>query len=254
MPVTVANTMDTAVSDVSVPAPQASASVDTTAATTTPAQTLSLPNIALLAWAAGAGAGLTYIMVLYGVLRRRIRRNAAPPTLGLAVLFDEIKTDMGIKARLRLVCQYEYGTPALLFPCTVMMPVDALVAMSDEEVRYALRHELMHYKRGDHIMSLLLSVLCAVYWFNPFVWLAARQMRTDMEIACDSAVVSRLDADGKSHYASLIVGLFARPVHRQLVLGMAHAPLRAGVGFLWIDDAHVSRLSGGAADGDGIWR
>ena len=33
----------------------------------------------------------------------------------------------------------------------------------------------------------LLSFLQAVFWFNPFIWLAFRQIRADMETACDSA-------------------------------------------------------------------
>ena len=106
------------------------------------------------------------------------------------------------------------------------MPLDALAAMNNEQTRYALRHELTHFKRGDHIVSILLSLLNAVYWFNPFVWLAFRQMRMDMETACDGAVVKRLDDKGRNRYAALIVSLFAQPVHRQIVLGMAQADAR----------------------------
>ena len=70
-----------------------------------------------------------------------------------------------------------------MLPRTILMPVDTLVAMNDEQVKFALRHELMHYKHRDHLMCLLLSVLNAVHWFNPFAWLAFRQMRSDMEVS-----------------------------------------------------------------------
>lgn len=106
------------------------------------------------------------------------------------------------------------------------MPADAMVAMDAEQTKYALRHELTHWRRGDHIVMLVLSVLNAVYWFNPVVWLAFRQVRNDMETACDSVVVRRLDAEAKSRYATLIVRLFAQPAHRQLMLGMAHTDAR----------------------------
>ncbi len=182
---------------------------------------LSTENVLLTVWLSGAGLSLLYIAVLYGTLRRRVRKNAAEPSERLLKLFSDMKAEMNIKARLKLVCQYEYGTPALLLPRTVLMPVDTLIAMDDEQIRFALRHELTHYRRGDHIACLLMSVLNAVYWFNPLVWLAFRQMRADMEIACDGAVVKALDVPQKSRYASLIVGLFAQTERRQLVLGLA---------------------------------
>ncbi len=185
------------------------------------AKPLSAYDILLIVWLSGTGISLIYIAVLYGTLRQRVRKNAALPSARLITLFNDVKAEMNIKARLRLVCQYEYGTPALLLPRTVLMPVDTLIAMDDEQIRFALRHELTHYRRGDHITCLLISLLNAVYWFNPFVWLAFRQMRADMEIACDSKVVQALDVPQKSRYASLIVGLFAQTERRQLVLGMA---------------------------------
>lgn len=182
---------------------------------------LSTENVLLIVWISGMGVSLVYIIVLYATLRLRVRRNAAEPSAHLLSLFEEVTADMDIRARLKLVCQYEYGTPALLLPRTVLMPVDTLVVMSDEQVKFAFRHELTHYRHGDHITCLLICLLNAIYWFNPFVWLAFRQMRTDMEVACDGAVVKSLDVPDKSRYASLIVGLFAQPDRRQLVLGMA---------------------------------
>lgn len=182
---------------------------------------LSLPDIIVAVWLGGMGACLIYLIIQYCFLRRKIRRNAVLPAERLLELLGEVKAGLGIKANIKLLCLYEYGTPALMFPKTVMMPVDALVAMDDEQAAFALRHELMHFRRGDHIVSIALALLNAVYWFNPFVWLALREIRADMETACDGSVVKSMGSDDKRRYASLIVNLFAQPEHRQLVLGMA---------------------------------
>ena len=189
-------------------------------------QPLSLPQILVLIWLAGICICLSYLAILYAYLRKKQKANAAPPSKKLLALFEEVKADMGITANIKLVCQYAYGTPALMFPKTILMPIDALTSMNDEQTKFALRHELMHYRRGDHIMSICLSILNAVYWFNPIVWLAFRKIRTDMETACDGAVVKYLNNAERRRYASLIVRLFAQPMHRQLVLGMAHADAR----------------------------
>jgi beta-lactamase regulating signal transducer with metallopeptidase domain len=212
--------------------PAPSASVQTQVKTTPiklvaqPPASLTLPQVITIIWQAGVCICLFYLAMLYTVLRRKLRRNTAPPSHRLLALFKEIKEEMGIKADIKLVCQYEYGTPSLMFPRTIMMPMDSLAAMDDEQAGFALRHELSHYKRGDHIASILLSLLNAVYWFNPVVWIAFRQIRLDMETACDGAVVKNLSPGTRGLYAALIVKLFAQPAHRQLVLGLAHGDAR----------------------------
>lgn len=150
-----------------------------------------------------------------------MKKNSAKPAKRLLALVEEVKGELGIRAKIRVCCLYEYGTPALLFPNTVLMPVAALAVMDEEQVKLALRHELMHYKRGDHAMGWLLSLLNAVYWFHPFVWLAFRTMRADMETACDSAVTSSLSREERKDYASMILELFAQPAHEKVTVCMA---------------------------------
>ena len=127
---------------------------------------------------------------------------------------------------MKLICQYEYGSPALLFPGTILMPMSALATMDDEQIRHCLRHECIHYRRGDQILNLLLSLLNAIYWFNPFIWLANRQIRRDMETACDSAAVKRMSASARHGYATLILGMFSQERHAQIVLSMAQESTR----------------------------
>jgi len=54
----------------------------------------------------------------------------------------------------------------------------------------ALLHELAHVKRGDNIVNYITHAVCALYWFNPLVWIAARRMRAEREQACDDLVLA----------------------------------------------------------------
>jgi HEAT repeat protein/beta-lactamase regulating signal transducer with metallopeptidase domain len=59
-----------------------------------------------------------------------------------------------------------------------------------ERRRSVLIHELGHIKRRDCFTQWMIQVACAAYWWNPLVWLAARQIRQESERACDDFVVN----------------------------------------------------------------
>ena len=71
----------------------------------------------------------------------------------------------------------------------ILLPVDAN-RWRTERLRAVLLHELAHIKRWDWVVQTIAQVTCAVYWFNPFVWFAARQMRIEAEQACDDQVLN----------------------------------------------------------------
>ena len=184
---------------------------------------LSATQIVLAVWLGGALACLDYISAIACLLMRAINRLAAPASAHLLRLLEEVKAELGIKAKLKLVCQYGCGSPALLFPRTLLIHMDTLASLDDEGIKNCLRHECMHYKHGDHAVNLGLTLLNCIYWFNPFVWLACAEMRKDMEVFCDSAVVKHMLPSARHDYAVLILNLSAQTRRMQLALGMVRS-------------------------------
>jgi bla regulator protein BlaR1 len=130
---------------------------------------LSTEEILLTIWLVGVAIGLMYLAILYVLLQKQIRKNTVMPSRRLIKQFEEVKAQLHIKGNIRILGQCEYGTPAILFPNTILMPIDTLISMRDEEVKYVLRHEFMHFKRKDHLLSIVLSILNAIYWFNHII-------------------------------------------------------------------------------------
>lgn len=70
----------------------------------------------------------------------------------------------------------------------VFLPQSA-VDWTTERRSVVLTHELAHVKRGDVPMEGLVQLVCALYWFHPAIWFAARRLRLERERACDDTVV-----------------------------------------------------------------
>ena len=72
--------------------------------------------------------------------------------------------------------------PVILLPrSATTWPRDRLHAV--------LLHELAHVRRRDSLVQTLACLTCAFYWLNPLVWIAARALRREAEMAADDAVV-----------------------------------------------------------------
>ncbi len=71
----------------------------------------------------------------------------------------------------------------------VLLPHDA-PEWTSEKLETVLLHELAHIRRGDWIAQRMSELVCALVWFHPLAWLAARQMRDSAEQACDDIALT----------------------------------------------------------------
>ena len=71
----------------------------------------------------------------------------------------------------------------------ILLPANA-VHWKTDRLRAVLLHELAHIKRSDWMVQTIAQITCAVHWFNPLLWFAARQMRIEAEQACDDQVLN----------------------------------------------------------------
>lgn len=71
--------------------------------------------------------------------------------------------------------------------------------------RYAVMHEQVHYLHGDHLWAVLRMLLVTLYWFHPFVWIAAAASARDGEIACDYGTTRRIGRKERYAYSEMLL-------------------------------------------------
>lgn len=143
-----------------------------------------------LVWAAGAAvAALRLVPGL--VALRRIRARATG--LGRPDAAEALATAgrlAGVSRPVTLLVSAAVRVPATW---GVRRPVVALPAAalhwSAERLRLVLLHELLHVRRRDVMVEILLEAVTVVFWFHPAVWLAAGRVRLERERTCDEAVI-----------------------------------------------------------------
>ena len=96
---------------------------------------------------------------------------------------------------------------------------DETTALTPGEAQQVLAHELVHVRQGHTQERLLLELLRAVLWFNPFVHLYPRALDLTHEYIADAAVLETMPApEAPTRYAALLARLTLRRLHPYLPL------------------------------------
>lgn len=138
---------------------------------------------------------------------------------GGIILYQNIRFYSGVK-RLAEPCGTAEKLPVYLVkglpsPCLVgvfkpRIYINECALVSDDILQMTLRHELMHYKRLDHIWNAVRGFVLALYWFHPLVWYCSELFRRDCETACDAAATRGMDKDERESYGMALITLASR--------------------------------------------
>jgi beta-lactamase regulating signal transducer with metallopeptidase domain len=170
-----------------------------------PAQLVSAPSRVApwLPFALVLGVVLLLLRAIAGAFQLSVwtRRAFAVDDAGWLSLVQRLGRGMRIGRPVTLLQSERACVPmtwGVVYP-KILLPADADTWTSDRRT-IVLLHELAHIKRFDAFTQFVAQVSVAVFWFNPIVWFAARQMRIEREHACDDCV---LDAGARaSDYAN----------------------------------------------------
>ena len=81
-----------------------------------------------------------------------------------------------------------------------------------ELLRHILCHETMHIRRKDNWLKYIMLITLCIHWFNPLVWILSKYLASDLEMACDEAVLRLYDRkdepeESKKSYALSLLAM-----------------------------------------------
>jgi TonB family protein len=142
-------------------------------------------------WAMGSMLLAARIAVGEGRVRRIAMRARPFETNQAKSILENVRSRLRISRSVELRTSAEIAIPftqGALRP-TVLLPAEAH-QWSRKQLAWVLAHELAHVHRYDYLTQMPAQLACALFWFNPLVWLAAFAMRKERERACDDTVLS----------------------------------------------------------------
>jgi beta-lactamase regulating signal transducer with metallopeptidase domain len=119
-------------------------------------------------------------------VRRIVRRSRRLEQEDWQTPLYEIADRLELQAAPCLLQSDEVKMPfaAGMTSATIVLPAESEAWTADRR-KAVLIHELGHVRRRDLIGHTLARIACALYWFHPLVWTAARRLRAESERACD---------------------------------------------------------------------
>lgn len=134
--------------------------------------------------------------------------------MGTEVPAEELPDAWGRRMGARNIHVYQItGLPS---PCLFgrSIYIGPQLLMDQDKLNHVLAHEYAHALQGDALWSSVRSVLCAIYWFWPFVWIAACEAKRDSELACDERAIMLLGEAQRFAYGRTLLDLLSFSAER----------------------------------------
>lgn len=161
-------------------------------------------------WLAGALSIILLHIFSYQQYMRQLRkRGILVNDNDILCKLQDLKEELRIRRGLSVIRYAGAASPMIIgfIHPVLVLPQEAYCP---EELEFILKHELIHLKRGDVYVKLLLMAANAVHWFNPAIWIMQREAVVDMELSCDERVVQGTNYSVRKAYTETLLSTLYR--------------------------------------------
>ena len=164
-------------------------------------------NIIASIWLAGAMILLLISLIGYVRLITKMRKTSVPVPCPELAKFT--KRNVAVRVWENTSSPFMAG----IFRPTLVLPAREL---TEEQLNNILRHEMTHLKRCDILYKWLTVFVNCLHWFNPAIWVVAKQINAECEISCDMAVTRNLSRDEEMSYIDTLLFLLPMGKTKQI--------------------------------------
>nr|MBQ4320519.1 M56 family metallopeptidase [Clostridia bacterium] len=170
--------------------------------------------IAAAVWITAAVLSFMYTVGGYLKLQYNLRRWSRPASEHVFDMLEIKRAEYKINKILRVYVSEVASSPMLcgFFRPTIVLPPTEL---DDERLDAALTHELVHLRRRDLWIKLLLCAAQSLHWFNPLVHIMCRSAAQDIEFSCDEEVLEGCgDRERRIYADALLIFIKSERAHK----------------------------------------
>lgn len=150
-----------------------------------------------------------FLLVIYSRIRLNTIQKSALPLQNKAVriLYNNCLKEIKIKKEIPIYSTAFLKSPIIvgLYNPRIYLPIHLISDFHAAKMRYILLHELQHYRHKDALSNLFMTLIGILYWCNPLVWFALKEMKHDREIACDASVLQLLPESEYPDYGHTLI-------------------------------------------------
>lgn len=172
-----------------------------------PVTTHSWQTALLTVWLCGVGIAALIFLGRWWRLMNQLKLSETATPAFMKTMLTELRQQFHVDTnRVRLLVTTGQQGPAVLglVRPVIVIPDCLTTSATGDRLKLILAHELVHIRRGDLWVSLLLVLARTVLWFHPAVWLLRGLLNRESERSCDEEVVAGLNCDPADYARGLL--------------------------------------------------
>ena len=160
--------------------------------------------LAMVVWIGIAALLLMGKCIIYLYKRFQLKKvaDACRSEIGVEIV-ERLQKEFRLKRKIDVLQVDSSDSPYVI---GMFKPVVVVTRKLDEdEMKWALRHELTHIKQGDVMFKLLLELICCLYWFNLSLYWFKGYFDKICEFSCDAGVANDRTEEERGAYSKVLI-------------------------------------------------
>lgn len=169
-------------------------------------------SILILIWLLGATTNIIKLFRSQYYLNKSFKNLESKKDIDQKI-WDNLSKEYKISKHLRIIETSAVSTPfvyGLIFP-TIVFPI---FNFNTDEQYFILKHELEHLKEKHIWVKVIIELICAIYWWNPFVYILRKQADNLLEINVDIEITRSWGQDKTLTYLEFLLSIFKKSLSR----------------------------------------